>query len=918
MRWFAFALAALACAPCAALSAEPRNLIPDPGFERGLGAWQAEQTLLDDPAAAHTGRNCLFGKVDRPNTTQFLRCTFSLKENCVYRLVVWARSPEQSKIAVWLDQGNNKQLVTHWDKIARTWRKYEVRFSPPASGRWTLRIVAPSAFNAVPGTMYLDDIALYEEALPKLLNISQGLGFSELPALAAASDGSLWCAWQSYKNGADALWVALLQAVAGNPGEVKLVRKWPVELPRGAEVMYPALAAGAGGVWLACSVEVGDNWDIYAAPLSASGPGKLLRVTSDPAVDIKPALAALGDEMWVAWESNRDGLRQVYAKRIGGPGEPQRLCQSDIPSYSPSLASDGAALWAAWDGCVSGNYDVFAARYEGRRWDKPRRLSANLWTEHRPRLALRRGVPWLVWEAGVLANYRTNAFSTKRVCLAQLDAQGLRQPRGAPAALGQWVEKPSIVIDRLGRVWVAARQSKSKNDGWFASLWVWSGERWETVGLLTAKLGRSQPIALAALPDRIVAAIQADNIPTSYKSVEESKSAKSDILIAAVALSEAPAPSTPQLEPLALPEVEFDIVAQRSSFGEDAPARTISYQGHVLHLYFGDFHDHSDISRCNRRGDLHLNDNYAHNRDIHRLNFAAITDHGYNLSPPMWHLLQKAARFNTDPGRFVCFLGEEWTSTFEQYSKEHPYGFYGHRNLILADPRFPQFFNARNYDTPAQVWEKLRRARANFVHIPHQLADVGNVPTDWSFVDEQAQPVAEIFQNRGSYEYEGAPRQAVRSKAKGHFIQDAWAQGVVIGVIASPDHGGGHGKAAVFAPALTREALLDAIRARHTYGTTGAKIFLDVRVNGHLMGEKAKREGGPVTVEVVAIGAGPLARVDICRNNQFIYSREIGGKEARLQFKDTKPLPGTSYYYVRVIQEDEEIAWSSPVWLVAG
>ena len=142
------------------------------------------------------------------------------------------------------------------------------------------------------------------------------------------------------------------------------------------------------------------------------------------------------------------------------------------------------------------------------------------------------------------------------------------------------------------------------------------------------------------------------------------------------------------------------------------------------------------------------------------------------------------------------------------------------------------------------MWEDLRKLNANFIHIPHQLADTGNVPTDWNFTDETAQPVAEIFQTRGSYEYKGTPREAGRTTpGPGYFLQDAWARGIVIGVIASPDHGGGYGKACVFAPELTREAILDAIRARHCYGTTAAKIFLDVRVNGHLMGEKIADAG---------------------------------------------------------------------------
>jgi len=34
-------------------------------------------------------------------------------------------------------------------------------------------------------------------------------------------------------------------------------------------------------------------------------------------------------------------------------------------------------------------------------------------------------------------------------------------------------------------------------------------------------------------------------------------------------------------------------------------------------------------------------------------------------------------------------------------------------------------------------------------------------------------------------------------------------------------------------------------------------------------------------------------------------------------FVDCDPVEGRSYYYVRVIQKDEEIAWTSPVWFGA-
>jgi hypothetical protein len=355
----------------------------------------------------------------------------------------------------------------------------------------------------------------------------------------------------------------------------------------------------------------------------------------------------------------------------------------------------------------------------------------------------------------------------------------------------------------------------------------------------------------------------------------------------------------------------------RQQFGDsDRQTHNIDYRGQRLQLVYGDLHEHTDVSQCNRLGDQSIDESYQHLRDIGNHDFAAVTDHGYNLTPYFWNYTAKMARINYDPDRFLTFLGEEWTSTFEEYSDKHPYGFYGHRNLILADTYFPRWWNARNRQTPAEVWSDLRAMKANFVHIPHQLADTGNVPTDWDFTDETAQPVAEILQVRGSYEYKGAPREAKRTTPKGYFIQDAWARGIVIGVIASPDHGGGMGKACVYVPELTREAVLNGLRARRCFGSSGARIFLDVRVNGHLMGEKtAAPEGAPVQVEMKAVCPGEIARIEVCRNNEFIYSKQPGGRTASLVFTDTRPVTGKSYYYVRVIQTDGELAWSSPVWL---
>ena len=66
-------------------------------------------------------------------------------------------------------------------------------------------------------------------------------------------------------------------------------------------------------------------------------------------------------------------------------------------------------------------------------------------------------------------------------------------------------------------------------------------------------------------------------------------------------------------------------------------------------------------------------------------------------------LTAKLARVNNDAGGFLTFLAEEWTSSFERYDTAHPYGYYGHRNLIFADPYFPRWWNARNGQTSSAL-----------------------------------------------------------------------------------------------------------------------------------------------------------------------------------------------------------------------
>jgi hypothetical protein len=70
------------------------------------------------------------------------------------------------------------------------------------------------------------------------------------------------------------------------------------------------------------------------------------------------------------------------------------------------------------------------------------------------------------------------------------------------------------------------------------------------------------------------------------------------------------------------------------------------------------------------------------------------------------------------------------------------------------------------------------------------------------------------------------------------------------------------------------------------------------------------------TLDIHVIGTGPIAKVHVIRDNKYVYSRELKEKETKLKYTDMDAKDGkTSFYYVRVEQEDGNLAWASPMWI---
>jgi len=339
--------------------------------------------------------------------------------------------------------------------------------------------------------------------------------------------------------------------------------------------------------------------------------------------------------------------------------------------------------------------------------------------------------------------------------------------------------------------------------------------------------------------------------------------------------------------------------------------------------YFGDLHVMTGQSQQGHRmmvGGTEEALLYA--RDDRGLDFAAVTNPGntWDVDGPLF------ARYH-EPHRFVTMPAVER-------------GFHsGHKNVYLRDESEPP---PRARDA-AELSEQLRGRDAIVIsHHPNTVSEtdpyVGWGPQSLDTIDPALEPVIEICQDRGSFEHDDAGRDGVHFGGFGSSVQDALARGLRLGFVGGTDtHRArpgsrrtnlsgldaddfpGGGLTCILAPELTREAVFEALRARRCYATTSARILLDVRLNGHLMGSEIRAEsaGAPRTIAVRAAGTADIARALLIRDGQDVFTQPGSGRLLEFEWSDQEPLEGSAHYYVRLVQADGNMAWSSPIWLEA-
>jgi len=364
-------------------------------------------------------------------------------------------------------------------------------------------------------------------------------------------------------------------------------------------------------------------------------------------------------------------------------------------------------------------------------------------------------------------------------------------------------------------------------------------------------------------------------------------------------------------------------------------------------LLRGDFHRHTELSWDEGgRNDGSLQDFYRYMLDAVSMDFGANTEHQGGAWPYWWWYSLKMTDMYHVPGAYVGFYAYERSSSFP----------FGHHNVFYprrADAHMVPYYLRRGVefytfplssegDEPADEGGLLAENDIQLLNdevgarhgitIRHTTAS--GMGTDWRDYNVDVEPVVEIFQGaRQCYEQVGAPyclteqeaQEAARSvppwpevmhthRPEGTVV-NAWGKGYRLGVIASSDHVSTHiSYAMVYTDDPTREGILNAFRKRHTYGATD-NILLEVRMGEHFMGDVLSSSGLLPLLRVKARGTSIISKVDMLKDGKVIHSAEPNQQEVELEYQDPGADGGRHYYYVRLMQKDGMIAWSSPLFI---
>lgn len=309
-------------------------------------------------------------------------------------------------------------------------------------------------------------------------------------------------------------------------------------------------------------------------------------------------------------------------------------------------------------------------------------------------------------------------------------------------------------------------------------------------------------------------------------------------------------------------------------------------------IYYCDLHVHSEDTI----GTNSTTYNLTYGRDVTGLDILAFAHNDFNITTEKWKKTVELIREITQDGSFVAYPGTEWCGSSCAG---------GDHNVVFLhddEPEFPYLKTGEHVRSVEwneemkgggvepgawpleELWAAYAKDPEGHLLIPH----VGGrrCILDWHY--PKLERLIEIGSSWGHF---------------GWLYQEAMTRGYKIGAsMAGDEHrgrcGGGvpgtavfgtkGGMSGVIAPELSRKAVAKALRARHTFASTGERSYGLIRCGKHIMGDEFTHQG-PATIEYRFLGDAGWDEIVACDHTGEIWRRdlqqELGYSERKIRFR---------------------------------
>lgn len=768
--------------------------------------------------------------------------------------------------------------------------------------------------------------------------VTRGGGDLYKCAVAIDGGGRTWVVWAE-----NVAWpakpLANFEIFAASLADGKLSAPLKLSDSAGTDVCPVATTDASGRVWVAWQGARENSLKIFERHQGADGAWAAERAVSPQAGNCwAPAIAAAADgRVAVAWDTYEKGDYDVWVREFAANGNPaaaRPVANSEDYEARAALTYDQQGrLWIAWER---------SGPTWGKNWGALDRSGIALYRDRQIGMRVLAGDQWMEPAAPVTSGLPGNRprRGPANLPVRRPEADSTRKAGQEAEAVGAstYNNIARIACDRDGRIWLFARSREGTFHTPLGSVWVdyaasYEGDRWTGPTILphSDNLLYNAPAVAAHPAGGFLVAHSSDHrqdrhSPRGVAAGNNNQPPAGDPYDNDIYVSRLEMPAKPmtlklvaaKTVPAANVTPSPATVDERAAI-DRARAQRITYQGKPLQLVRGEFHRHTEISG-DGGNDGPVEDMWRYAIDVAAMDWLGNGDHdnGQGREYPWW-LIQKTTDAFRLPGRF------DPPFTYER-SVAYPEG---HRNVIFAQrgvrtlPRLPKTAAEPVISAPdtLMLYDYLRAF--NGVCASHTSAtDMG---TDWRNNAPDVETMVEIYQGaRQNYERPGAPRSPTANDAIGGwrplgFVNLALKKGYVFAFESSSDHGSTHiSYAMAYAEDTSREALLRAMRARHTYAATD-NIVADFRCSAggvdHLLGD-AFATSEPPTLRLKLGGTAPFAKVTLVKDDQEIHSIAPGKAEVEFTWTDPAPTPGkTSYYYFRGEQTNGELVWVSPMWI---